>query len=643
MGFRKIAACSKKFLSGGVVVLLLIVGAVGVKGQGALREKAAGYSDALVVAPGAKNVEYTVSGGGQHVTYKVEAEYPAEDLLKLIREKLETRGWKPLAEDFLNPGLMSSHSRGWARFQDVTTKPKTRVNQWLAQWAKDSGELAWYTLLYRNPVSDEPNLKTVEVHASYFSAESAQRMKKSVEEHKAQFNPPNEFQAQDYRAQDVNACSEALSKGHEPLQEGKWKEGEPHFRTALGAAEKGAGGPDCLVRALTDLAMAREILGAPREAEELLKRAIDVAEAQKDDSIARANLPNSYAALGRLYGEERKIELAEEYFGKAIALAKQADDFIGLSLIGFHRGLAWAYAEVEQYKKAERHYLEALRIAEQDYGKEDPEIGEVLSSLSNFYLRVGETEKAEQFARRLTALREKEAQQVRAGEREKNDWSGDTADAQRLLAWTLQRNDKAGEAEATLRASIAELESESPKRRTQLATAYQELAQLLTYPLGCGGAGEPDALFRQALEVLEGEGAKENERMLEGTKEMVWANFAEFLRGEKKFREAEEFTQRLITSSTKRYGIDDPETASYLVNLANVYRDEGRFPEAEPIYRMAIDVYERKLGEEKRMLASALDDYAELLKMTGREKEGKKLKERAKELWKTPVITTRHM
>ena len=106
---------------------------------------------ALVVVEGARNVRYD---GESSVSYEVSEVHPATDTLEQISSTLSNNGWRPLEEDVFNPGLKSSHVRGWTAFWDATVDPQVYVDQWLAQWEDDAGNIAFYTLQYRSPSAD---------------------------------------------------------------------------------------------------------------------------------------------------------------------------------------------------------------------------------------------------------------------------------------------------------------------------------------------------------------------------------------------------------------------------------------------------------------------------------------------------------
>jgi hypothetical protein len=103
----------------------------------------------LVVFPGARAVKpETQSNGTIGVTYELDMPYPATGLLQAVHQTFSAADWRPMVDDWLNPGLASSHSRGWTSFIDGTRKPEMTVHQWMAQWQNVKGDVVLYVLRY---------------------------------------------------------------------------------------------------------------------------------------------------------------------------------------------------------------------------------------------------------------------------------------------------------------------------------------------------------------------------------------------------------------------------------------------------------------------------------------------------------------
>jgi len=137
--------------------------------------KPADYPDALISLPGARNVRYYQLGGTFHLEYEIVCKYPAMEVIKTISDKLAGNAWKPLRDDWLNPGLPSSHVTGWTHFGDISAKPEREVHQWLADWENEKGELVVYGFVYQYERGKAKDLDYLEVIAIFVPTKIAQQ------------------------------------------------------------------------------------------------------------------------------------------------------------------------------------------------------------------------------------------------------------------------------------------------------------------------------------------------------------------------------------------------------------------------------------------------------------------------------------
>ena len=100
--------------------------------------KPADYPDALIQGPKAKGVRYYELRGRYQLTYVISTENPTKEAVEAISAELKRGDWTPLPEDWLNPGLPSSHVVGWSVLGDSRDHRKTKF-QWLADWEDSAG------------------------------------------------------------------------------------------------------------------------------------------------------------------------------------------------------------------------------------------------------------------------------------------------------------------------------------------------------------------------------------------------------------------------------------------------------------------------------------------------------------------------
>jgi hypothetical protein len=168
------------------ITLLTILSLFGVCCSPSKNDNPLKYSDALIVLKGAKGLFYSRFHGTDQLFYKINATYPANQEINGLYEKLEAKGWRPLKEDYLNPGLPSSHVRGWTDFIDGTKKPERQVHQWLAQWESMNKDILWCTLRYSYPEGKNADLDNLEVSLIFIPAKLAIEYKKLLLENNLQ-------------------------------------------------------------------------------------------------------------------------------------------------------------------------------------------------------------------------------------------------------------------------------------------------------------------------------------------------------------------------------------------------------------------------------------------------------------------------
>jgi hypothetical protein len=155
------------------VALLTIVSLVGICCSPSKSDDPSKYSDALIVLKGAKELSYGRFRGTDQLSYRITVSYPADREISQIREKLADKGWKPLEEDFLNPGQPSSHVGGWTNFTDDRVKPAREVRQWLAQWESPNKDILSCQLRYSYPAGKKEDMDSLEVRLIFVPAELA--------------------------------------------------------------------------------------------------------------------------------------------------------------------------------------------------------------------------------------------------------------------------------------------------------------------------------------------------------------------------------------------------------------------------------------------------------------------------------------
>jgi hypothetical protein len=137
-------------------------------GLSGCRHQVPHYSDALMVYPEAKQVqwakpEWRKSQVMDEVICQVDVDYPAESVISWISDQLKGRGWQARDEDYWNPGLPTSQVRDWTQSADATVQPQATVYQWNGQWDNGSGDITDYFLRYEYPPHGEYTLRVIAI------------------------------------------------------------------------------------------------------------------------------------------------------------------------------------------------------------------------------------------------------------------------------------------------------------------------------------------------------------------------------------------------------------------------------------------------------------------------------------------------
>lgn len=92
----------------------------------------------FVVVVGAEDIWHSQpQDGAASMSYEVEGD--PEEVLEQISTSLQQSGWSPIMDDWLNPGLPSSHVTGWvSSWKDLPGDP-VEVVQWQGQWTRKQG------------------------------------------------------------------------------------------------------------------------------------------------------------------------------------------------------------------------------------------------------------------------------------------------------------------------------------------------------------------------------------------------------------------------------------------------------------------------------------------------------------------------
>ncbi len=165
---------ARKKRSIAIIAAVLLAVAIVVAVLYAAHSRSGSRPEAFVVLPNAEKAAFVTFHGTRQMRYEFVEPYPAKTALKSISDRLDSLGWKPLKNSYLQPDRPSSHVTGWKEFQDGTKTPWVKVKQWMAEWRSPSGDVVSYILRYEWPNdASVPNTDRVRLNSVLIPAKAA--------------------------------------------------------------------------------------------------------------------------------------------------------------------------------------------------------------------------------------------------------------------------------------------------------------------------------------------------------------------------------------------------------------------------------------------------------------------------------------
>ncbi len=112
----------------------------------------------------AKQVSYYTHESTYQAKYKLNACYPAIQVIEAIVSEMEKKGWRRLEFDFLNPKIKLNHARApggmWSDFSD---QDGNDISQWIEDWQDSQKNVVRYGLRYQAKSKVDENTCSLDV------------------------------------------------------------------------------------------------------------------------------------------------------------------------------------------------------------------------------------------------------------------------------------------------------------------------------------------------------------------------------------------------------------------------------------------------------------------------------------------------
>jgi hypothetical protein len=146
------------------------------------------FPEALIFLEGSKGLKHFYTGGIYRVLYQIDEKFPAEEAVRKVSQRLESKGWQPLKYEFLHPDIPTSVVTGWTFYEDPPKKPEWVIYEWSGNWIDKSNNVVTYAFQYKDPIEKykqktvimRPSSNTMFVHAVYMPQKVAVNMRESI-------------------------------------------------------------------------------------------------------------------------------------------------------------------------------------------------------------------------------------------------------------------------------------------------------------------------------------------------------------------------------------------------------------------------------------------------------------------------------
>ncbi len=273
--------------------------------------------------------------------------------------------------------------------------------------------------------------------------------------------------------------------------------------------------------------------------------------------------------------------------------------------------LASLLADTNRLYEAEPMMKRALKIDEASFGTDHPTVAIDLNNLAQLLQVTNRLSEAEPLMRRVVKILENPV-----GEPLPN-YTG----ALNNLAQLLKAKNRLSEAEPLMRRALKIDEASFGPDHPNVAIRLNNLAELLR---DTNRLSEVEPMYRRALKIDEASFGPDHPDVA-----IDLNNLASLLQATNRHSEAEPMMRRALKIDEASFGPDHPKVATRLSNLAELLRTTNRYPDAEPMYRRALKIDESSFGPDHPNVSIRLNNLALLLKATNRFSEAEPLMRRA--------------
>jgi CHAT domain-containing protein/tetratricopeptide (TPR) repeat protein len=267
--------------------------------------------------------------------------------------------------------------------------------------------------------------------------------------------------------------------------------------------------------------------------------------------------------------------------------------------------------DLGKYAEAEVWAQKAVKLAQQEFGVDDPTYALTLHNLALVYDGERRYREVEPLEKRALAIYEKAP----------GPHDHVMAVSLNVLADFYRTQSRYGDAEAAAERAVA---LDSKLHGPEDPDIVAELVGLAGIYDDEGRYGDAETLFKRALAIDEKALGRDDPDLATDIN-----NLAALYFDQGRYGDAEPLLERALEINEKAYGGDSPQAALSLNNLGEVYSEQGRFGDAETLFKRAVAIDDKKLRSSGPDLAASLDNLAGLYRVLGRVDDAEPLFKRA--------------
>jgi tetratricopeptide (TPR) repeat protein len=252
-----------------------------------------------------------------------------------------------------------------------------------------------------------------------------------------------------------------------------------------------------------------------------------------------------------------------------------------------------------RYAEAMARAKQALRVAENSFGSDHPNVGMSLHNLARLYIDLGQYEQAAPLLKRSLAITEKAL----------GPDHPDVGETLNYLANLYADQGRYAQAEQFLKRSLAINEKALGPEHPNVGTSLAYLASLYAKQ---GHYALAESLYMRSLSI------KENALgPYDPDVGAVLNDIALLYIDQGNYAQAEPVLKRSLAIGEKAFGPESLSVAASLNNLAMLYVRQGQYAQADSIFKRSMAIAEKVLGPEHINVGRSLSNIAQLYAAQG--------------------------